>query len=33
MASARDNKLFKEALDKYFGGKPDKNTLSILKTL
>jgi uncharacterized protein (DUF1810 family) len=33
VVSSTDNKLFKEALDKYFAGKSDKSTLGILKTL
>lgn len=31
MASTTDNQLFKTALEKYFGGKPDQLTLDILK--
>jgi uncharacterized protein (DUF1810 family) len=33
MASTTDNEIFKEALDKYFVGKPDNLTLDILKTM
>ena len=30
MACTGDNELFRQALDKYFGGEPDKATLEIL---
>ena len=33
MASSIDNELFKESLNKYYAGKPDKLTLDILQTL
>ena len=31
MASTTDNEIFKDALHKYFEGKPDQSTLDILK--
>jgi uncharacterized protein (DUF1810 family) len=33
LAPSKDTSIFKDALDKYFSGKPDELTLRILKTL
>lgn len=33
MTCSKDNQLYKEALNKYFDGQPDKATLDILKRL